>query len=402
MATAYIQFTSRLKATSQEGILAEAQQIAVSATDKTDIKTYVDSKVGAVAGSVYRPKGSVTAAQLKALASAAVGDVYNVTDALTLGSKTYPAGTNVACLKAFSSAVTPDETYWDALAGFVDLSPYAKATDLSSAKSDLQSKIDAANSNIATNTSSISTINSKLSGIAAGAQVNVIETVKVNGSALAVSSKAVNIDLSEYAKTSALATTNQAVTELKTTVDGISTSLDDIYTKDEVDSAITAAKYTLPVATTNSLGGVAISGTSSKDNLPSNYAKINIGGTNQIYVPAVSTSASGAMTPALFNKLNNIAESAQVNVIETVKVNGTALTPSSKAVNIDLSDYAKTSALSTTNQAVTELKSTVDGIATALDDVYTKSEVDSCFVPVATYNALAARVTALENLLKLV
>ena len=32
---------------------------------------------------------------------------------------------------------------------------------------------------------------------------------------------------------------------------------------------------------------------------------------------------------------------AQENVIETVKVNGTALTPSSKAVNIDLSDYAK-------------------------------------------------------------
>lgn len=395
MATAYIQFTSRLKATSQEGILAEAQQIAVSATDNTDIKTYVDSKVGAVAGSVYRPKGSVTAAQLKALTSAAVGDVYNVTDAVTLGSKTYPAGTNVACLKAFSSAVTPDETYWDALGGFVDLSPYAKSTDLSSAKSDLQTKIDAANTNI-------STINTKLSGIASGAQVNVIETVKVNGSALAVSSKAVNIDLSDYAKTSALSTTNQAVTELKSTVDGIGTRLDDVYTKDETDSAISAAKYTLPVATTTTLGGVAISGTSSKDNLPSNHAKINIGGTSQIYVPAVSTSASGAMTPALFNKLNNIAESAQVNVIETVKVNGTALTPSSKAVNIDLSEYAKASALSTTNQAVTELKNTVDGIATNFDSYYTKDEVDSGFVPVATYNALAARVTALENLLKLV
>lgn len=36
-------------------------------------------------------------------------------------------------------------------------------------------------------------------------------------------------------------------------------------------------------------------------------------------------------------KLSGIAANAQVNVIETVKVNGTALTPSSKAVNIDLS-----------------------------------------------------------------
>ena len=34
------------------------------------------------------------------------------------------------------------------------------------------------------------------------------------------------------------------------------------------------------------------------------------------------------------NKLSGIASGAQVNVIETVKVNGTALTPSSKAVNV--------------------------------------------------------------------
>lgn len=42
----------------------------------------------------------------------------------------------------------------------------------------------------------------KLAGIAAGAQVNVIESVKVDGTAQAVSGKAVNIDLSAYAKKS--------------------------------------------------------------------------------------------------------------------------------------------------------------------------------------------------------
>lgn len=42
----------------------------------------------------------------------------------------------------------------------------------------------------------------KLEGIATGAQVNVIESVKVDGSALAVDGKAVNIDLSGYAKKS--------------------------------------------------------------------------------------------------------------------------------------------------------------------------------------------------------
>ena len=41
-------------------------------------------------------------------------------------------------------------------------------------------------------------------------------------------------------------------------------------------------------------------------------------------------------------KLNGVATGAQANKIESVKVNGTALTPdSSKAVNVDLSAYAK-------------------------------------------------------------
>lgn len=40
----------------------------------------------------------------------------------------------------------------------------------------------------------------KLAGIAAGAQVNVLETVKMNGTALTVTDKAVNIDLSAYAR----------------------------------------------------------------------------------------------------------------------------------------------------------------------------------------------------------
>ena len=47
-------------------------------------------------------------------------------------------------------------------------------------------------------------------------------------------------------------------------------------------------------------------------------------------------------TTAEKNKLSGIATGAQVNVIETVKVNGTALTITSKAVNVDLSGYVPT------------------------------------------------------------
>lgn len=47
-------------------------------------------------------------------------------------------------------------------------------------------------------------------------------------------------------------------------------------------------------------------------------------------------------TAAEKTKLSGIATGAQVNVLEAIKVNGTALTPASKAVNIDLTSYAKT------------------------------------------------------------
>ena len=222
----YIQFTGRLKATSQEGILAEAQQIAISGSDNTNVKQYIDNKISSVnnnissvAGSVYRPKGSITFAGLKALTSATAGDVYNVTDAFTLGSKSYPAGSNVACLKSFSSAVTPSDTYWDVLAGFVDLSPYAKTSEVNTIKGNLEKSIsdnvstlttkvgtaqttaNEAKSAASTNAGEISKVKNRVSSLeGVGAQANVIESVKVNGSALAVANKAVNIDLSSYAK----------------------------------------------------------------------------------------------------------------------------------------------------------------------------------------------------------
>lgn len=46
-------------------------------------------------------------------------------------------------------------------------------------------------------------------------------------------------------------------------------------------------------------------------------------------------------TTAEKTKLSNIAENAQVNVLEGVQVNGTDLTVTDKKVNVDLSDYSK-------------------------------------------------------------
>ena len=116
----------------------KTEAVNAAATDATtkantalaSAKSYADQKVSAL-GSVYTTKGSCTAAQLKALASAKAGDVWNITDAVTIDGKAYPAGVNVVCVTAFSAAIDPATTKnWDALQGVQDLTPYAKKSEI--------------------------------------------------------------------------------------------------------------------------------------------------------------------------------------------------------------------------------------------------------------------------------
>lgn len=68
---------------------------------------------------------------------------------------------------------------------------------------------------------------------------------------------------------------------------------------------------------------------------------------------------SRLMTDAEGTKLAGIAEKAQVNIIEAVKVDGTALSVADKAVNIDLTGYAKKTDLS----SVYKVKGTIEAVA---------------------------------------
>lgn len=116
----------------------KTEAVSAAATDATtkansalaSAKSYADQKVSAL-GSVYTTKGSCTAAQLKALTSAKAGDVWNITDAITIDGKAYPAGVNVVCVTAFSAAIDPASTKnWDALQGLQDLTSYAKKSEI--------------------------------------------------------------------------------------------------------------------------------------------------------------------------------------------------------------------------------------------------------------------------------
>lgn len=116
----------------------KTEAVNAAATDATtkansalaSAKSYADEKVSAL-GSVYTTKGSCTAAQLKALTSAKAGDVWNITDAISIDGKAYPAGVNVVCVTAFSAAIDPAATKnWDALQGLQDLTSYAKKSEI--------------------------------------------------------------------------------------------------------------------------------------------------------------------------------------------------------------------------------------------------------------------------------
>lgn len=90
----------------------------------------LNDKISAL-GSVYRIKGSKTnISEVLALTDAKVGDAWNVTNAFTFGGKPYPANTNIVCITATSTS-DHDENNWDPIGGTVDLSPYAKKSDMS-------------------------------------------------------------------------------------------------------------------------------------------------------------------------------------------------------------------------------------------------------------------------------
>lgn len=89
----------------------------------------LNDKISAL-GSVYRIKGTkANFSEVLALTDAKVGDAWNVTNAFTFGGKPYPANTNVVCLVATSTS-DHDENNWDPIGGTVDLSPYAKKTEV--------------------------------------------------------------------------------------------------------------------------------------------------------------------------------------------------------------------------------------------------------------------------------
>lgn len=234
----------------------------------------------------------------------------------------------------------------------------------------------------------------KLNGIDTGAEVNVIETVKVNGTAQTVSGKAV--DITVPTKTSSLTNDSGYITsddvpvtsvngetgDVETTI-GVSIQLDSTAALAEGTTGISdmpAAEIVqayvnlcaihayvfgaekgeiaaLPLSKRNySTNVVTFAGTYYDEDEDGTYfMEISVNGyvaTLTSYFKVADETAVGDKldnkvdkvsgkglstndyTTAEKTKLSGIATGAQVNVIESIKVNGTAQTISSKAVNI--------------------------------------------------------------------
>lgn len=204
---------------------------------------------------------------------------------------------------------------WEILGEYksdIDLTPYAKTEDVNAAlalkadKSDTYTK-DEVDSKVKASGTFSDEDATKLAGIEAGAEVNVIETVKVDGTALAVSSKAVNIDLSgkvDKVSGKGLSTNDYTTTE-KNKLAAIASGAEvnqNAFTKVVVGSATVVADAKEDTLTLAAGDNVTIVADAETD-------KVTISATDTTY-SAATTSADGLMSATDKSKLDAIAAAA--------------------------------------------------------------------------------------------
>lgn len=141
-----------------------------SKANSTDVytKSEVDNKVS----SIYKYKGSVANKESLPTENLTIGDVYNLED----------TGMNVA--------YTGEK--WDELGSTINLNNYYTKTETTT---ELTKKVDKVEGKGLSTNDFTDDLNTKLAGIATGAEVNIINTVKLNGEALTVTDKSVNIEV---------------------------------------------------------------------------------------------------------------------------------------------------------------------------------------------------------------
>jgi hypothetical protein len=134
-----------------------------------------------------------------------------------------------------------------------------------------------------------------------------------------------------------------------------------------------------------------------EENTMATTKKLDSTGLSQVWAKIVENFASKKITDEITKKLGTVAENAQVNVLESVKVNGTELEITDKSVNIlvPIGTLAGLDEVGVDNLSEA-LKNLINGKATSattlsgygITDAYTKTETDSA-ISEAVNNAVS-------------
>lgn len=147
---------------------------------------------------IYAVKGSIVNADIAANAAIDQSKIAGLTAALA-------AKANTADLGTMASETATDYVKKAEAPGYDDILTKTEAAGTYATQATVNNKVDKEDGKGLSTNDYTTTEKSKLAGIAAGAQVNVIESVKVNGVALPISEKAVDVTV----PTGALASKNQ-------------------------------------------------------------------------------------------------------------------------------------------------------------------------------------------------
>ena len=194
-----------------------------------------------------------------------------------------------------------------------------------------------------------------------------------------------------------------AITDLKTEVGKIKSEVDalpETFVTDVKDASgntmvtdgvVTLGDYATKKELDDAIGGIDFSTLATKEEVATKADSDKVYSKDSADATFVKIDGYVAYSDDEKTKLAGIADGAQVNVLEGVKVNDVELTiGTDKKVNIDLSAYAIADETAT-KSALEALEEIVNGKAES-EDVYTKDEVDGTFLKITDkYNDTEVR-----------
>lgn len=186
--------------TAEEEANAEGSAYARIAKNAADIAKNVTAASKAQQAADDAQTDATAAKNVAAANTTAIGNLQTTTE--TQGNRITALETTVGAKAASGTAATGlCKDVADNTALITEVKATADAAAVKTeVETDLAGKVDKVTGKGLSTNDYTTDEKTKLTGIAAGAQVNVIEAVKVDGTALTVTDKAVNIDLSGYAK----------------------------------------------------------------------------------------------------------------------------------------------------------------------------------------------------------